>query len=148
MADGVNLRNGNVRGFGGDGIQMRGGLVEDLQVESNHGDGISAAESNTDLPARVSGVRTRLNAGVGIRSRHGIVERVVSSANQIGIWGFDISIIDSRIVDNVGKGLQDVSSGTTPPPALKGTVMHNNGGPSIIGVARSLGGNLVDGVAF
>lgn len=150
VVDGLSLRNGHVRGFGDSGIQMRGGLAEDLQVESNHGDGFSAAALPTDLPARISGVRVRLNAGVGLRSRHAIIERVVSSANQIGIWGYDISIIDSRVVGNFSKGLQDVSSGVVgaQPSALKGTVMHSNGSPSISGVSSSLGGNLIDGVAY
>lgn len=150
VAEVVTIRNGYVRGFPGHGVTMRGGIIEDVQVSSNDGTGISAAGSSSHLPARLSGVRATLNRGSGIFTRNALIERAVSSHNLYGISGHSMVIVDSLVTKNALHGLSDISYGsaTNMPPAIKGTVMHSNGGPSISGTAHSLGGNRIDGVAF
>lgn len=148
--EGVVIRNGHVWGFPGHGVAMRSGIIEDVQVSSNDGTGISAAGAGEDRPARLSGVRVTLNRGHGIFTRQALIERAVLSHNLLGVSGYGMVIVDSLVTKNAQHGLSDISNGsaTNLPPAIKGTVMHSNGGPSISGTAHSLGGNRIDGVAF
>ncbi len=146
-ADGVTIRNGFVRGFS-DGISIRGGLVEDVHASSNSLTGVSAAGAPDDRPARISGVRATLNGGTGIYTRQGLIERSIASHNRTGVAGHEFLMVDSLVTNNYERGLYDLGGGATPPGAMKGTVMQNNGAASILGPTRSLGGNLIDGVAF
>ena len=144
--EGTTIRNGHVRGFAESGINITAGIVEDVQAESNHGFGIVAGGTEPHLSARISGVRVRTNHSAGILSRHGLIERAIASNNGTGIAACRVSVIDSVVDSNLSTGLEALAG--CPPPALKGTVLQDNGGSSISGAARSLGGNLVDGVAF
>lgn len=149
-AENATIRNGYVRGFAQSGVSTNGGIIEDVQVSEIDGTGIVAAGSGEDRPARLSGVRVTLNRGSGIFTRNALIERAVSSHNLYGISGHSMVIVDSLVTKNAQHGLSDISNGsaTNLPPAIKGTVMHSNGGPSISGTAHSLGGNRIDGVAF
>ncbi len=150
VEEGVVIRNGHVWGFPSEGVEMRGGIIEDVQVSSNDGIGISSTAIPGNPPARLSGVRVTLNRGSGIFTRNALIERAVSSHNLYGISGHSMVIVDSLVTKNAQHGLGDSSNGSAHlmPPAIKGTVMHSNGGPSISGTAHSLGGNRIDGVAF
>lgn len=144
------VRHGHVAGFAQTGIDIRDGILQDLTVESNHGTGIFAgtATSEADSSVRISGVHVRLNSSVGINARHGIIERAVVSGNLLGMYGCSFSVIDSLVDKNLSQGLQGFSNTACLPPAVKGSVLQQNGGASLSGPVRTMGGNLVDGVAF
>lgn len=144
--EGTTIRNGHVRGFAESGISIQAGVIEDVQVESNHGFGINAGRDDPLLSVRISGVRVRLNHGTGIVSRRGLIERSIASGNGSGIGACRASVIDSVVESNLGTGLEAIANCV--PPAIKGTVLQDNNGPSLGGGVRSLGGNLVDGAAF
>jgi hypothetical protein len=97
---------------------------------------------------RISGVRVTANKGYGIFSRNALIERTVVAANQKGIAGYGMLIVDSMIKRNIESGLSDTSNNYNPPTALKGTVLHGNGPAGSMTWVKSLGGNLIDGAAF
>ena len=142
------IRNGRVRGFGAGGIQVKSGIVENVQVESNSGPGIQIGVSPGLQASRVSGVTATLNNFAGVFTRNALIERAVLSKNAYGVSGYRYSLLDSLVVDNTIGGVWDNAPNPAHHAAIRGTVLHSNTGPSIIGTVHSLGGNLVDGVAY
>jgi hypothetical protein len=144
------IRNGTVRGFGNAGIQISSGAVEDVFVEQNGGTGISISQSQNGHLSRVSRVTVTLNRGAGVATRNALIERALISKNVNGVVGQRFTLIDSRVIGNTDAGIHDNAPNAVWRGALKGTVVDSNGEASIqggLGVS-SLGGNLIDGVAF
>lgn len=147
LHDGAVIRNGRVTGFALHGINMAGGILEDVQVDSN-GVGIHIAMGTTGLlarPARVSGVRATLNRQIGLKTRHALIERSLFARNTAALWGNNFVLADSFVHRNVEKGLW---IGGGPIPVLKGSVVRDNGVNFFLGAPLSGGGNLVEDVPF
>ena len=165
------VRDGVVRGMGGDGIRVADAArVEDVIVSDNGGNGIETglfalirdvlAQRNgargIELggSSRVVGAQAFLNGNCGVRGGTNVMlERVQASANQVcGVLATDVTLIESSASGNSGMGVVIDASAV-----LRGNQVIGNtsngistlaGAPGLPGTEAVIEGNVIRASGF
>jgi hypothetical protein len=163
--DNINIRNGSVRGMGGEGVSIdstlytrkRSALIERLQIFDNGGTGIflttgvvthcNVYQNGFDgirvsghgfYNATISFNYASNNGGHGIYGG-GVVSHNTANFNAFGGICCSVTMIYNTLLNNIGYGITSDSGG------YMGNVMAQNSSGSVHGASRSMGQNLCNG---
>ncbi len=142
---GNTIKNGTIRGMGLSGIQMGGGRVENMLIQSNGGRGITAGGAEG---LHVSKCRILQNGSDGIYTASGsprgslIVDNAIFANTAEGIEGTGITVRGNMIDSNGSYGLKANVGSQQAAYGQNGFYDNNGAGTNaqVIG-GQSLGGN-------